>query len=356
MLGPRSRRRSSRNGNRTATATATAAMTSATSSIAHASGAGTWRQIAVGVVPSGGSGNLGLARTKNGVLHVLIATPNASAATGIADVAISPTGVPGAPKRVVSGWKSAEYPDAYVGRGGAVHVFWSGSKTGVLTDPTRGLNTATGPGNWRIEPSAIATGQIQEEQVRVTEVKGAPLFVWPAGPALYLGRGTNPSVKPQLITVSGQTAYAPVIAFDALSGGAEIAWGGLLAGGKTAGCYRAVTPALGPPARLPRSRDQYPVIAARANGGVYAAYSPNGSKVVLTKLGGLPEAVPVPAGLQITAVGVFTGPAGRLWIAFGNRDSVWVTRTSKTLSRFERLQRRVTPAGAFNLLRLEGEG
>src|SRR5271165_69928 len=137
-----------------AAATVTVAMTSATSSIAQASAAGTWRQIAVGVVASGGSGNLGLARTKNGVLHVLIATPSAAAATGIADVAISSAGVPGAPKTVVSRWKAAEYPDAYVGADGAVHAFWSGSKTISLTDPTRGLNTATGPGNWRIVPSA----------------------------------------------------------------------------------------------------------------------------------------------------------------------------------------------------------
>lgn len=340
-----------------AAATVTAAMMSAISAIAQASTAGTWRQVAVGVVASGGSGNLGLARTKNGVLHVLIATPNASAATGIVDVPISPAGTLGAPKTVVSGWKSAEYPDAYVDADGAVHAFWSGSKTSALTDPTRGLNTATGPGSWRVAPSAIATaGQIQEEQVRVTEVNGAPLFVWPAGPLLYLASGTNPSVKPQLITVPGQTAYAPVIAPDAPNGGAEVAWGALLGGGKTAGYYRVVAPALGPPARLPASQDQYPVIAARAGGGVYAAYSPDGKRVVLTKLGGAPEAVPVPPGVQIKAVGVFTGPAGRLWIAFGNRDTIWVTRTSKALSRFEPLQTLVAPAGAFNLLRLEGEG
>jgi hypothetical protein len=332
-------------------------MTSATSSIATSATAGTWRQIAVGVVPSGGSGNLGLARTRSGILHVLIATPNASAATGIADVPISPAGAPGTPRTVVSGWKSAQYPDAYVGADGAVHAFWSGSKTASTTDPTTGLDTATGPGNWKVTPSAIATGgDIQEEQVRVTEVKGAPVFVWPQGPSLYLGGGISPSVKPQVITVPGQIAYAPVIAPNASNGGAEIAWGALLAGGKTDGSYRSVAPVLGPPARLPGSQDQYPVIAARTGGGVYSAYSPDGTRVVLTKLGGPPRPVPVPAGAQIKAVGVFTGPAGRLWLAFGNRDTIWVTRTSKSLSRFEPLQTLAAPAGAFNLLRLEGEG
>ena len=68
------------------------------------------------------------------------------------------------------------------------------------------------------------------------------------------------------------------------------------------------------------------------------------------------KAIPAPAGTQVKAVGVFTGPAGRLWIAFGDRDTVWVTRTSKALSRFEPLQTLAAPAGAFNLLRLEGEG
>ncbi len=97
-----------------AAVTLTAAMTSAMSSTALASTTGTWRQIAVGLVAIGGSGNLGLARTKDGVLHVLVATPIASAGTGIEDVPISPAGVPGAPQAVVSDWKSAEYPDAYV--------------------------------------------------------------------------------------------------------------------------------------------------------------------------------------------------------------------------------------------------
>ena len=212
-------------------------------------------------------------------------------------------------------------------------------------------------GNWKVTPSAIATaGDIQEEQARVTEVKGAPVLVWPKGPVLYLGGGTNPSVKPHVITVPGQIAYAPVIARNATNGGAEIAWGALLAGGTTAGSYRSVAPVLGSPARLPGSPDQYPVIAARTGGGVYSAYSPNGTRVVLTKLGGASRPVPVPAGAQVTAVGVFTGPGGRLWVAFGNRGTIWVTRTSKSLSRFEPLQTLATPARAFNLLRLEGEG
>ncbi len=147
-----------------------------------------------------------------------------------------------------------------------------------------------------------------------------------------------------------------MIARDTATGRAEIAWTALLAGEKTASFYRAVVPALGGPARLPESADQYPVMAARVGGGVYSAYSPDGTKVVLTKLGKAPKAVPLPPGTLVKAAGVFAGPRRRLWVAFGSQGAIWATRTNKAVSRFEPLQSLGAPAGAFQLLRLEGEG
>jgi hypothetical protein len=334
-----------------------------------------WRQVGVGVTNS--SAALGLARTKDGVLHVLLTTPNTSSGTGIADVPVSPTGVMGAATSIISGWEVAEYPDAYVGADGAVHAFWSGSKT-QFADPTRGLSTATGPGTWNVAPAAIATaGQIQEEQARVVEVSGSPLFVWFAGPTLYLGRGSDPTSTPEDITPPGADGIPSnaVIARDPATGAVAIGWEGLVGFGtptsKFVGFYRMVSPSLEPTQQLPGAWadrgntapwDQAPALAARAVGGIYAAYSPNGRKVVLTRLGGSPRTVPVPAaavapsGGLIQTVGVFPGPDGRLWVAFGNTHSIWVTRSNKAVSGFEPRQALRWPAGAIRFGRLEGEG
>jgi hypothetical protein len=107
---------------------------------------------------------------------------------------------------------------------------------------------------------------------------------------------------------------------------------------------------------LPHARLDGPTIAARAGGGIYTAYTPDGVKVWLMRFGSQPKPVPVPKGSRVLTASVAAGPDGRLWVFYGNEQTTWVTRTNKTVSGFEAVQALKSPPTTVQYFRLEGEG
>jgi hypothetical protein len=107
---------------------------------------------------------------------------------------------------------------------------------------------------------------------------------------------------------------------------------------------------------MPQAKENAPSIAARDGGGIYSAYAVDGVRAVLLRFGGSPKAVPVPKGMRVLTAGVAAGPDGRLWVYYGNEQTIYVTRTSKAVSGFEPVQVLKTPAGTVQFFRLEGEG
>jgi hypothetical protein len=321
---------------------------------ASAGPAGNWTQITH--QHNGTAAALGLARAKDGTLHVLWAGPNRNPLTAIYDTQVSPSGVVGGPKPVISGWQSVHAPAAVTLADGSIHMIVSGQKLNSNTDPNSGLTEIVGPGNWQVGAQAFGSFSISEASnanVRTAALKnGQLLSVWATAAKLFFEVGVDHSTQPQDIT-GNDTVGAAEVAVDQASGDGVVAYHGVSSG---TDYLRRIVPSLGPAQTIPQDKADPPPLAARAGGGVFAAYTPDGGTVRLLRFGGQPRAVPVPKGAQIGAVGLAEGPDGRLWIYYGNAQTTWVTRTSRSTSAFEPVQTLKSPPGAVQYFRLEGEG
>jgi hypothetical protein len=315
---------------------------------------GRWTQITH--AHNGARSNLGLARAKDGRLHVLWAGPNRAPFPAIYDSTITLAGVVAKPQPVLSSWLGVNSPTAATAPDGSIHAVISGSKTSSATDPYSGLNEAVGPGSWKIEPRAFGNASItvaSNADVHSAFLKSGQLVsVWQTAAALLFQVGVDPSAQPQNITPKG-LAVNPVLAVDAASGDAIVAYHNVTEG---VNYFLRIQPGVGAPQAIPQSKSDGPSITARAGGGVYSAYSPDGTKVVLLRHGGASKSVPVPRGARVLAAGVAAGPDGRLWVFYGNEQQTYVTRTSKAVGGFEPVQTLKSPAKTVQFFRLEGEG
>jgi hypothetical protein len=315
---------------------------------------GTWTQITP--AHNGTAANLGLARAKDGALHVFWAGPNRNPLTAICDTPVSAGGAVGAAKPVVSGWDTVHTPAAVTAPDGSIHLVVSGQKVPANTDPNSGLNEIVGPGSWQLAAHAFGNFSISvasNANVRSAVLKNGQLVsVWATAAKMLFQVGVDPSTEPQNIS-GNDTIGAAEIAVDQASGDAIVAYHGVSSG---TDFLRRVVPSLGPPETIPGDKADPPPIAARAGGGVFTAYTSDGATVRLLRFGGKPRVVPVPKGAQIGPVGLAAGPDGRLWIYYGNTTTTWVTRTSRSTSGFEPVQALKSPPGAVQYFRLEGEG
>lgn len=315
---------------------------------------GHWTQITR--AHNGARSNLGLARGKDGALHVLWAGPARGPFTAITDTRISPAGAVGKPQAVVSGWNSVQPPAAAAAPDGSIHVVISGQKVNSNTDPYAGLNEAVGPGSWSLGAHAFGVFQLtvpSNADVGTAVLKSGQLVsVWRSATTLLFQAGVDPSTQPQNITPPG-LAESPAIAVDQGSGDAVVAYRNASSG---ATFFRRVLTSLGAPQTMPQAKALAPSIAARGGGGVYSAYTPDGTRVWLLRFGGQPRPVPVPKGSRVLTAGLAAGPDGRLWVFYGNEQQTFVTRTSKAVSGFEPVQTLKSPPGTAQYFRLEGEG
>ena len=347
-----------RTGTRIRSATGILAALGATALLGASASAGQpgrWTQITHAHV--GARANLGLARGGDGTLHVLWAGPARPPFTAISDTPISPSGQAGRPQTVISGWNSVQPPAAAAARDGSIHVVVSGQKVNSNTDPLSGLNEAVGPGSWKLGPQAFGRYQLT---VPSSADVGAALLpdgrlvsVWRSAVTLLLQSGTDPSTQPQNITPTNDLVDNPVIAVNQRSGDAIVAFHSVKSG---SAFLRRVLPSLGPPEAMPQAKTLGPTIAARAGGGVFTAYTPDGAKVWLLRFGGKPGSVPVPKGVRVLTAGVAAGPDGRLWVYYGDEQHTYVTRTGKAVSGYEPVQTLTSPPGTAQYFRLEGEG
>jgi hypothetical protein len=332
-----------------------AAALAVTSLSAQAGPPGRWTQISH--AHNGTTANLGLARAKNGMLHVLWAGPKFRPYKAIYDTPISPAGAVGKAQTVVSGWESVQPPTAVAGPDGSIHAIVSGQKVPSNTDPNAGLNELVGPGGWKLEPRAFGRYEISvasSAAVRTAMLKNGQLVsVWASAAKLLFQVGVDPATAPQNITPTRNTIGSAEVAVDRKSGQAVIAYHDVSSG---ADFLRQIVPTVGVPNTIPQAKVDPPSLAARSAGGVYAAYTPDGARVMLLRFGNSPKAVPVPKGTAALAAGVAAGPDGRLWVFYGNEKTTYVTRTSRHVSGFEPVQSFKSPPGAVQYFRLEGEG
>src|SRR5262249_17791115 len=153
-------------------------------------------QITVGT--SGAKPNLGLARAKDGTLHVLWAGPGRAPWKSILDTQVSASGAVGHPQTLLPNWDSVHPPGAATAPDGSIHVIVSGQKSPTNpTDPYRGLNELVGPGNWKLGAKAFGSASITEASnadVRTAVLKsGQVIDVWLTAASSLYQVGTDPS-------------------------------------------------------------------------------------------------------------------------------------------------------------------
>jgi hypothetical protein len=306
---------------------------------------------------SGAKANLGLARGKDGTLHVLWGGPARPPYTALFDTPISPAGKVGQPQTVVSGWNSIQSPAAVAGADGSIHVLISGQKVLSTSDPYAGLSEAVGPGSWSLGQHAFGSYQLTVSSAADVSAamlgSGELVTAWRSAVLLLFQRGMDPATQPQVVTPPNDLVELPAIAADRSGGDVVVAFHSVKSGGDF---FRRVLPNLDAPQAWPQAKILSPALVARSRGGVYTAYTPDGSKVWLLPFGGQPKPVPVPKGVRVLTAGLAPGPDGRLWVFYGNEQQTFVTRTSMAVSGFEPVQTLSTPAGTLQYFRLEGEG
>ncbi len=157
-------------------------------------GAQTWRQISSGGMNV--SDQVGLARTSDGILHVV--WRHRAAAQALLQTPIAASGSLKPPVAVVSGWSSVGSP-ALVADGRSLMVAFPGTPTLVTGNPQDGLDLATsadGGGSWSVNPTAIARSQFSgvSTPAAVLSASGSYLQSWYAPEGTVVHAGVDPSV------------------------------------------------------------------------------------------------------------------------------------------------------------------
>lgn len=301
---------------------------------------GNWTQ----VTDSKGSilGEVGLARTADGVLHVAWsrATPAHSASEqDLLDRTISPGGVLGPPKLIVGGWSDIQNP-ALVATGGRGLDLFAGAvrslNMGETINNLAFFDSPDGGATWSAPSEVTNTDAAYASDVTAALGEhGVPFEAWGSSSCLCVHRdtmATTPNVDFQ--SGLGHYGYEPGMATDSTNHRLVVAWYSN-AGGHS-GVYAATVNQItgkpsGPPVRMPGTKSlsdgpfsgRTPIVA-RHGGGVYVAYEagyPSHNKVLLWRVGSTSSTTIAHYSSDVSSVGLATTPTGRLWIMWSTRGA-----------------------------------
>lgn len=320
-----------------------------------ASAASAWTRVSG---PKGAGAQLGLARTSDDVLNVIWNRGN-PAPTSIFDTRFSAAGTKLGTTTVATNWGGANGLALLVMPDGSLRLFASGVP--VTGSPIGGINTLTAKANgtgWALDQGVVwgGAGAAASPIVGATLAKdGQPVTSW-AG-FVKVGLDTNYSTKPYE-PFMGSTG----VVTDGSTG--AIVLSGMEIASKSGGTWvQQVLPSAGRGVELPSSTQGPGVsgLSARIGvPGVYVAYVDTTRAGVakpaarLARYGG--GTMKLGSG-EFTSAKVFAGPAGRLWVAWGDaKDGVFVTRSNKAVSHFEPVQKLKLPGGTGFLWNEQGEG
>jgi hypothetical protein len=317
-----------------------------------------------------------LARTADGVLHVVWLKKNGSN-RDLMHTAIGADGkVAGAPVTVLEGWVSLNNPDLIVTKNGGLELFFGGQRTTDVKDPYShgSLYSVAAPASgaaWTLETGAHA----QSNAVTSSPVgagilpDGTPVAAWAVSFALQVHIGLNPKTE-DLKFQTTCCAYQPDIAVDAVSGEAVLGW--YSNASKEQGLYtQTISPQPGERQFVPGSAtpdrnssislDQRMAITARIGApGVYVAYGagyPTFKTVNLWRHGsGDPLTVAQAPGAR--HVNISAGPEGRLWVMWQRNRRAYASRSNRAATRFGPILEVAPPAGKAEsgIYKVKGEG
>ena len=312
-----------------------------------APGASTWSRISGPTQPGA---QLGLARTQDGVLHVVWnkgATP-----TSIFETRLSPTGSAAGTSTVATGFDGngglalLAMPDQTLRlfAAGATHPGSSAYGINTYTASTHG-------GSWSLQSGASWGGALANSAsvIGATLAKnGQPVTAWRGTAA----EGMPPSSIPPNAYIADQTGSR--LATDSASGAVVIA--GTTLAGKGGVAVQQIFPGHAAQVLLPLQSnltDYNNGISSRIGApGVFVAYA-DGKAARLYRYGGSAKTL---ATGPFNSATVCTGPEGRLWVAWGgSAGGLFVTRSNRAVSAFEPVQKVGLPQGpGLTFLQCEG--
>jgi len=338
---------------------------------AQAGPPGTWSRATEPVLRN--IDQVGLARTADGILHVVWPKSLPGGPHEIWHTRIGANGTVGGSNPASVGWNSiGTDPDLVVMPDGSLRLLFNaiGNSTEQL-----GLLSATSPadgGTWTPHGGRISPATTVQAMGATLLADGTPVVAYSSGFGLYSHSGLNPGDSDVAFpdSVSSKCClYNPDIATDESSGQAVVAFFSNRDG--EAGIF--VQPLGGPPTRVDDafgefagrrdfvSPDQRMPLVARAGGGVYLAYCkgyPSCSRVRLWRALSGAGPVSVASGSHVEDVNVSRGPEGRLWVMWwdAGKDRIYATRTNKKATKPGPITTLKIPNGVDHVWKLFGEG
>jgi hypothetical protein len=312
---------------------------------------------------------VGLARTRDGVLHVFWERRAAPLSEGIWRTPVSPAGKPGAPTAVLDGFRGVGPPDAVVLPDGRLRTFFMGLGSSFGHGGVVSAGAPASASNWtrdgvRVSSNWGAVGPVGAAVIAA----GAPVFAYGMSFVLGLHVGLDPNVADANLAPDRRCCdYLPDLATDAAAGGTFVAWYSN-ATDRTGIWVQQVAPSVAARQLAPGSatggrsivHDQRTAIASRAGGGVYLAYCrgyPSCADALLWRIGA-PAPLRVGSGRDIEDVNISAAPEGRLWVMWhdGRSKRLHAARTNKAATRVGRVVTFAPPAGTTSVWKLAGEG
>jgi hypothetical protein len=312
---------------------------------------------------------VGLARTSDGVLHVLWPAQSGALDNAVMHTGITPKGEVAGTQTVEGGLHSLRSPDLIVEPSGGLRTFF-GATTGV--NDHDGIRTASaGPdgASWTVQALRASKSQQAGEVGAALTSSGTPIFAWAISFHLYVHTGMNPTTPDlDLRTETKCCDYSPDLATDSATGETFVAWYSN-ATGEFGTWVQRVAPSLGEKTFVPgsaqngnavhpRNRTQ---IAARIGApGVFVAYCgeyPECKRARLWQVGS-GEPMTVGRGGDVESVGISASPGGRLWVFWQDNDSdlLKATRSNPAATKMGAIVKVKPPKGTTSLWRVAGEG
>ena len=316
-----------------------------------------WSRISGGATPaSAPGGQLGLARTADGTLHVIWNRGGGSSPATIFDTRISSAGTIGRTTTVASGWAGNGGLAVVVMPDKTLRLFAAGMASAHAASGGLNMLSAPSSGNtWTLVPNATwggATANAAAFAGATLMSTGEIVTSWPG----FFHVGLDPQAPDT--PIHPDMASSPLVT-DHATGAVVVA--GITIAGKGGTFVRQLLPHPGPSLLLPSAgNERSSGLAARlAAPGVYIAYATlNGQAVQLLRYGGTTKTVA--RGTAFNTAKVFAGPQGRLWVAWGafRGTEIFVTRSNKSVTAFEPVQTLTLPDPSSNqgVSALQGEG
>ncbi len=282
--------------------------------------------------PTQPGSQLGLARTADGVLHVIWNRGNGP--TTISETRLSSAGKTIGTSTVAAGWN---------GNGGLALLAMPDRTLRLFAPGTGGINTFTAPergGSWTHQSGLGWGGAIAESAyiIGATLTKqGQPVTAWRGN----AGEGVPPGSIP-LSGYEGGMAQS-YLATDASSGAVALA--GETNAGQGGVYVQQILPSLGARVVLPPlAKEWSDGLSGRLGAaGVFVAYA-DLKAVHLYRYGGGSKTI---ARGPFSSATICAGPEGRLWVAWGDStDGLFVTRTNRAAGAFEPVQKLRGPTSA----------